>query len=1648
MKYLIRILFCLSVLRIANSHCLEGCLKCNSRDECQFCDGTKKYILDVITCKKIELANCDTISTTGNCIVCAENFYIDQATLKCMEITSDTEVENCSIYASAGVCQVCQKDFFVKEGGCEAIPTPIPNCLKADSSELTRCDECDPGFLLALDKKTCNPLTKIDNCAGYSNLMCRTCRDDYVKENNIYIDQIYNFNTEAAKFVVLQSLLHDSNDFVDQGVYNVCKKKEVSNCVVFSRYNECKECKEGFVLTEDFKCRAYPHEEIANCTKYSSSTKCIECKEGMHLNGNACVSNEEISNCHKYARNSTTTTCIECSSDYFLRNNACRERTSNSIFDNCAETKLDEDICEKCNEGYQVTDDGMACLSAIANCLNYKESTNSTERHTCIKCVANYYYKESDQECVQGTVPNCNVYKDKEDECDVCDNKYYLNSDGDCIAHNTLDGCIEYSFTTDKTCTACDESSMLFAQVNTCLGKEEEIEYCVDYASPIACGSCIEGFEVDSSGNCIELTNPSNCLVKNNDNECTKCISDYYIDEEGTCTPIEDFFDFECESHNVDGTKSFLEYSCNYCSSGAIPFNFLGSYVCTKSDNIESTIEGCNKYYKETNEGTTIFKCGMCNNNQVVSISNECSEQCSGSEAQIVMQGFNTNSLGASTYDSYSISYNNICKTVSGGNFDNCSHMYPDLFNHSENNGEFTYSCAKCNGENAKVLKPETAVITNDPSANLYGRSPVESYPGVSCLSQQSIQIDSSSSLTSNCEYYYSLGDNNYGCYRCAFGYSGVVVSGGYIETCSELATCKTSTNNSSGLNTTKSSLMTLKTVWASIFSCFECINASQIPFAAVNFSDDSTFPKLEPFSLSVDGNAYNTGTGGHSVNCYSLNNTTFGISLSANFVFPANCAMGVIDTTKVPNAAETNIETPDPNKASVFCVSCKPGYRPLYVNNGVGLLMIYECEKISTSKCASSTWYNACSNCATGFMYKYNPSTKMVEFDRCEAFTDRNCYAVDITDTESPQCIYCKKGFTLNIDKKCERINTPRCNGNQFTLEQKYHAAFETDQHSIGMILAPNGAGCHRCESGFLALKEQEEKSYCTASSYVSEESYATSTNMIENCTNYYVDPDENLICKVCKESYILTTAHKCVLASEYPNCKIANTNSGCDECEEEYVNISNNCQLKDIDKCIKYNQGALVESQTCLQCEPEHFPSDGSCVKGDVAYCKILADRFECTECEEGFTLVTAKDAKSYCYPIDPSLNCKALSSQFTSKTVECLSCKQGYSLSTALSDRNATICMDVQLVPECVQYDFTKEIATSTFNCLKCNDDYYVDSPFSCKLRTIEHIRCIEYEELEDKCKICEEGYFVTSEGVCQEYPNGIKGCRTYSNITTCSGCVADAYLENNECIFIESDRLIENCLYYESESECAVCDSGYAVSEGKCAEAQAKGCLSYASPTRCETCPEDYGFQDESGIRNCIPKQVSRCVESEDFFPFRCIVCTTGFYSNNGTCMEVNNIVEGCSIYSSPDECSECQIGLILSADKKSCISDGTITNLLDPNCTISYISEINKCVKCNKGFILDEDNKCVECSENKLSSGCYVCNPENQSKCTLCAPGFYQTKDALCVANNSIDEGKDNSNNEDNDNVGGEEEEAVSILQVLASIYCLNLMLLY
>ena len=80
--------------------------------------------------------------------------------------------------------------------------------------------------------------------------------------------------------------------------------------------------------------------------------------------------------------------------------------------------------------------------------------------------------------------------------------------------------------------------------------------------------------------------------------------------------------------------------------------------------------------------------------------------------------------------------------------------------------------------------------------------------------------------------------------------------------------------------------------------------------------------------------------------------------------------------------------------------------------------------------------------------------------------------------------------------------------------------------------------------------------------------------TNYILNCKNYKIDLTDNILkCVTCNETFIpLESGGQCTSVTGLDNCKIAKNSDYCSVCEDNYVLVQRQCEMKNIENCIEY--------------------------------------------------------------------------------------------------------------------------------------------------------------------------------------------------------------------------------------------------------------------------------------------------------------------------------------------------------------------------------------------------------------------------------------------------------------------------------------------
>ncbi|KAI0688434.1 insulin-like growth factor binding protein [Cerioporus squamosus] len=249
-----------------------------------------------------------------------------------------------------------------------------------------------------------------------------------------------------------------------------------------------------------------------------------------------------------------------------------------------------------------------------------------------------------------------------------------------------------------------------------------------------------------------------------------------------------------------------------------------------------------------------------------------------------------------------------------------------------------------------------------------------------------------------------------------------------------------------------------------------------------------------------------------------------------------------------------------------------------------------------------------------------------------------------------------------------------------------------------------------------------------------------------------------------------------------------------------------------------------------------------------------------------------------------------------------------------------------------------------------------------------------RCLEpiIQNLPSTCN-CLNGA-CESNGQCTCIP----GWTTADNGTACAKC-ADGF-------FLNSDGSCEVCSLgctqcADDSGDCISCKSGFTQNANDRTQ-----CIAQQATTSTGTVCPDGSFSDGSSCQPCSPLcQTCSGSSSSD-----CIICGSGKYSLNGTCVgtDDNGVCDGSSLVadnnkhecnSCPSKCTKCQYSTFNVAS--------TIDQVQCTGCVAGFVLSGGKCINsCPKGTFLDpKDN--VTCSA--CDSSCGTC-AGSSTFCLTCA----------------------------------------------------------
>ena len=1595
MKFVLTILL---MIRLSSPLCGNGCLKCSKNDDCLVCDADRDFVLKSHTCEKIATSQCYLRSPTSQCLICKENYYLDQNTGQCVVLEESTAISNCKLYNSLKACSLCQSGFFLKENVCVAVTHPINHCK--DYKTKRTCLACETGYTLSLDHRNCVPAPLSQNCSSFTYFECDECEEDYIKDENTLL---YKYRTLDTPDKVHELLLWMKDVSLNKHPLHrqeVCSKKKIPYCLVYKTAAECEECRAGYFKTRDGGCNEFPRSKIENCEIYSSFEECEKCVQGFYLeNKSHCQLVEPIEKCLIYDPRATVSFCLRCDSGFFVQNSRCVERLNQ--IEHCAEYYDNHDKCASCSKGWQITADFFHCAPSIKNCKTYHpNSDRNTATLICIECDDEFYYDEAEGSCVFGNINNCKkLVNGGSPVCSLCYPGYFLNQAKLCEEHTEIADCKEYSAFSEGVCNECKANAFPFLKTTECKKVLKLINECVTYKDEFNCERCSKGWYIDN-GICILIPTELNC-EEYDGSACLSCLPNFYFNN-GVCKPIPSHLSENCFINTTDqadqNLSSLGDYQCSVCQPGSYPYTVINNYICTSNEFLVNPIPNCLAYENES--------CVECDSEYYL-YKNTCVLDCPGVVIRVQFEYFENDTR-------IRFKSRNVCideeKETEG-----CAVMGFKVQDFKKEE----YVCIDCKAGYFKVLSkyqdaPEFG-YNNPINPVSFGLEVFDILPKVKCIKKENAKMISDYTWKSAnmCEYYMvnegqlenepTEGENvPTGCVKCKEGFSGKV-KGNHplvvLDSCSPIQHCVYGAGSDAANINRNINRSTRRFI-----SCFICDTDSAHrerlnTFSAFFGLDQMDSITLAPFlhfpQLSEEEDKENG-----SVNrCMEYNKAPFIrtnelTKLTEKVPLAINCVLIGINLSVREEDHEwvypkRKIDGGDHNKMRYFCLKCGNGFKPVYYD--VGSPIIVECTLFL--ECTEG--YITCEQCESGKAFEYNEKKGVDVWSCVSSGDDHKCFASHPESNQGGKCVYCDNDYVLSKDGVCESVSSNNCLQSHFSIDNGA-SAYDTYTY---VRTTKHGSGCRNCKDGFFPQRISTPKTYCFKNNRVDTIEHHTEA-YTAGCKNYQAINGE-VSCLECKDGYFKTNQNRCVSVSDFLNCTGTTDGVKCDSCSNGYVNFNGVCHLGKIKDCLVYLDTLNINEQFCLRCAEGKYPIKGACHKGTVPGCKNYSEdeSGRCRECDKDHYLVNNGNTV-YCYSTSTVRNCEILSDSFAKGVLECEKCEPGYYLYVLKEKEKHQMCIEFNEIPYCVKYEKKKDEEGFSFSCKECETDYYTDG-LSCVKRGEIVSNCLTHFSDKDACKLCESGTFLSKDGRCHLFPSGIRNCIAFSDLDTCSLCRENHFLKDNTCIHIDLEERLENCVYYYSKTQCKECVDGYIVMLNQCVKINAKDCLTVLDPDTCETCPNGYGLQTENDITSCVKNQLERCLLVSKRSPFECLECESKYYPNElGKCQEVKEIIGNCLVYASETVCLRCKKGLVLSKDGRLCKLG--YFDLLDYNCESYRRLDKPKCSRCANGYLL-KNGICQPCSEKQENKGCFVCDPINPETCLICQSHYYMNSEGECLA---------------------------------------------
>ena len=370
----------------------------------------------------------------------------------CVKVT----VDNCEVFESFEKCKICKKNFAVASNGtCKLKPKQAPESKMPDKSSgltglqyksMVKCLECKNKFYSAFDKKSCVPVTEVENCTEYDNMWnrCRKCQKEYA----LSLDQksCMKIPANCKKFDKYDDKIHCYT--CDDYFYSVkgkCIKGTIPNCRVYDeKANICVECDEQFSIDCSGKCTRFSLEANPDCVSINQKTsQCTKCKNNKFVvrNYERCKKiPSESMGCAAFDEKGG---CSECKDYYY--GTSCQFKAKYN-YKNCLKFANNSDDlylshCLACkNNSYFLYKNKCQFIKSKLYANFYRPLTTDKSYDACEKSSIFSDFKRLTQNVPLSSfetelkIPaNCNIFDIQSNRCQLCNHSYFLDNDYNCV---------------------------------------------------------------------------------------------------------------------------------------------------------------------------------------------------------------------------------------------------------------------------------------------------------------------------------------------------------------------------------------------------------------------------------------------------------------------------------------------------------------------------------------------------------------------------------------------------------------------------------------------------------------------------------------------------------------------------------------------------------------------------------------------------------------------------------------------------------------------------------------------------------------------------------------------------------------------------------------------------------------------------------------------------------------------------------------------------------------------------------------------------------------------------------------------------------------------------------------------------------------